>query len=204
MEHSIHEMLKFKLFRKNCWFLKKYIFRFLQITKNLFLYSAPAQAVQSGGTRTVANPKVNVNYVFVRTQNSVGGSNSVVVPPPKQKTLVYVLNQRAGAQSQQVIEVPSAPVKPEVFFVNYDQGDDTQLPGGVSLQQALSQSQQQGQVIGGGGFSSGGGFSPGGGFSTGGGGFSSGGFSSGGISSGGFSSGGISSGGFSSGGNYGK
>ena len=94
-----------------------------------------------------ANPKVHVNYVFVRTQNSAGGSNAVVVPPPKQKTLVYVLNQRAGAQGQQVIEVPSAPVQPEVFFVNYDEGDDTQLPGGVSLQQALSQSAQQGQTI---------------------------------------------------------
>ena len=182
------------------------------------MYSAPVQAVQSGGTRVTANPKVHVNYVFVRTQNSAGGSNAVVVPPPKQKTLVYVLNQRAGTQGQQVIEVPSAPVQPEVFFVNYDEGDDTQLPGGVSLQQALSQSQQQGQTIGagGGGFSSGGGgfSSGGGGFSSGG--ISSGGFSSGGISSGGFSSGdilsggfssgdsGFSSGGISSGGNYGK
>merc|ERR1712105_577860 len=91
---------------------------------------------------------------FVRTQNSVGGSNAVVVPPPKQKTLFYVLNRRPDALNQEVIEVPSAPVKPEVFFVNYDQGDDTQLPGGVSLQQALSQSVQQGQTIHGSGGSS--------------------------------------------------
>jgi len=118
-----------------------------QITRNLFLYSTPAQSVETLPPRHIPNPKVHLNYVFVRTQNSVGGSKAVVVPPPKQKTLVYVLNKRPDALNQEVIEVPSTPTQPEVFFVNYDQGDDTQLPGGISLQQALSQSVQQGQTI---------------------------------------------------------
>jgi len=118
-----------------------------QITRNLYLYSAPQQTVETLPPSHIPNPKVHLNYVFVRTQNSVGGSNAVVVPPPKQKTLVYVLNKRPDALNQEVIEVPSNPTQPEVFFVNYDQGDDTQLPGGVSLQQALSQSVQQGQTI---------------------------------------------------------
>merc|ERR1719446_1449609 len=92
-----------------------------QVTRNLYLYKAPQQSDQTLPPRNIPNPKVHLNYVFVRTQNSVGGSNAVVVPPPKQKTLVYVLNRRPDALNQEVIEVPSAPVKPEVFFVNYDQ-----------------------------------------------------------------------------------
>jgi len=118
-----------------------------QITRNLYLYAAPAMRVETLPARNLPNPKVHLNYVFVRTENAVGGSRPVVVPPPKQKTLVYVLNRRPTAAQQEVIEVPAQPTKPELFFVNYDEGDDTQLPGGVSLQQALSQSVQQGQVI---------------------------------------------------------
>jgi len=118
-----------------------------QVTRNLYLYAAPAMRVETLPARNLPNPKVHLNYVFVRTENAVGGSRPVVVPPPKQKTLVYVLNRRPTAAQQEVIEVPAQPTKPELFFVNYDEGDDTQLPGGVSLQQALSQSVQQGQVI---------------------------------------------------------
>jgi len=133
-----------------------------QVTRNMYLYRAPTQHVETIPARYVSNPKVHLNYVFVRTQNAVGGSRPVVVPPPKQKTLVYVLNRRPSTAQQEVIEVPSAPTRPELFFVNYDEGDDAQLPGGVSLQEALSQSVQQGQTIHGrGGFSSSGGFSSG-------------------------------------------
>ena len=162
------------------------------------MYSAPAQAVEILPPSHIPNPKVHLNYVFVRTQNSVGGSNAVVVPPPKQKTLVYVLNKRPDALNQEVIEVPSAPVKPEVFFVNYDQGDDTQLPGGVSLQQALSQSVQQGQTIQGSGGSSLGSIGGGhiGGGSIGGGSFIGGGSIGGGSIGGGSFIGGGSSGGY--------
>merc|ERR1719209_333893 len=166
-----------------------------QVTRNLFLYSAPALSAPAGRPANLPPPKVYYNYVFVRTPQIQGGANAIVAPAPKQKTLVYVLSKRPGAQDQQVLQVDSTPTKPEVFFVNYDQGDNSQLPGGVSLQEALSQSVQQGQVIQGfGGFGGSGGFSSGG--------FSDGGFSSGGIiSDGGFSSGGIiSDGGFSSGG----
>jgi len=118
-----------------------------QITRNMYLYAAPAVNVETLPARNLPNPKVHLNYVFVRTENAVGGSRPVVVPPPKQKTLVYVLNRRPSAAQQEVIEVQQTPTAPELFFVNYDEGDDTQLPGGVSLQQALSQSVQQGQVI---------------------------------------------------------
>jgi len=150
-----------------------------QVTRNLFLYQAPAQGPAQVNPASIPARKVHYNFVFVRTANGAGGVRPVVAPAPEQKTLVYVLSKRPSAQNQQVIEVPHNPTQPEVFFVNYDnEGDNTQLPGGVTLQQALSQSAQQGQVIQGG---SGGGFSGGvgGGFSGG----ISGGFS-GGVSGG--------------------
>ncbi|XP_018027515.1 uncharacterized protein LOC108682786 [Hyalella azteca] len=127
------------------------------ITRNLYLYNAPAQTVTYGPPPILPDPKVHFNYVFVRTPAVQPGPRPVVVPPPQQKTLVYLLSQRPGAVGQEVIEVPSTPTQPEVYFVNYNDGDNPQLPGGIDLQTALSQSAAQGQVIGGdGGF--GGGF----------------------------------------------
>jgi len=155
-----------------------------EVTRNLYLYAAPRQQIETRAPKHIPNPKVHLNYVFVRTEGGVGGAQPVVVPPPKQKTLVYVLNKRLNAQEAEVIEVPANPTQPEVFFVNYEEGEDTQLPGGVSLQQALSQSLQQGQniqALGGGSGGSGG---------------ISGGFIDGGIIGGGSIGGGVSSGGF--------
>lgn len=161
-----------------------------QISRNIFLYAAPpAQQIRVGPAPHLPDPKVHYNYVFVRTPETRGGVRPIVVPPPQQKTLVYVLNKRPGAQNQEVIEVPSTPTQPEVFFVNYAAGDNPQLPGGIDLQQALSQSQQQGRIIDG-GVAVGGGFAAGGGGVIGGGG---GGFVSGGGRGSGFGGGSISS-----------
>ena len=158
-----------------------------QVTRNIFLYGAPpAQQIRVGPAPPLPDPKVHYNFVFVRTPEVRGGARPVVVPPPQQKTLVYVLSKRPDAQNQEIIEVPSTPTQPEVFFVNYAQGDNPQLPGGIDLQEALRQSAQQGQIIDGGSGGSGFGGAVGGGFVAGG---AAGGFVSGG-SSGGFISGG--------------
>jgi len=125
-----------------------------QITRNMFLYAAPAvQAPRTIPAQVNAQAKAHLNFVFIKVNGGSSSSKPLVVPPPKQKTLVYVLSKRPAAGQQQVIEVPATPTKPELFFVNYNDGDDTQLPGGVSLQQALAQSVQQGEVVqaGGGG-----------------------------------------------------
>jgi len=142
-----------------------------KVTRNLFLYTAPKHQVETLKPKDIPSPKVHVNYVFVRTQDNISSRRPVVVPPPKQKTLVYVLSRRPSAAEQEVIEVDSKPIAPELFFVQYNEGEDAELPGGVSLQEALSASVQEGTA-----FSSGGG--------------SSGESSSGGGSSGSFSSGG--------------
>jgi len=119
-----------------------------QITKNIYLYAGQeAQAAAAGKAIIKANPKVHINYVFVKSAGSVAASAPVVVPPPKQKTLVYVLSRRVAAGKGEVINLDSKPTKPQVYFVNYEEGDTADLPGGVSLQEALSQSVQQGQTI---------------------------------------------------------
>jgi len=121
------------------------------VTRNIFLYAAPKLTAQVGPRPALPAPKVHYNFVFVRTPTLAGGSRAIVAPAPKQKTLVYVLSKRPGAAETEVLQTDFKPTRPEVFFVNYNQGDNAALPGGVSLQEALSQSVQQGQVINGGG-----------------------------------------------------
>ena len=95
-------------------------------------------------------PEVNIDVVFVKTPEGVVGGKPVVVPPPEQKTVVYVLSKRPTV-GQEVIEFPTVPQEPEVFFVNYDEKDNPVLPGGISLQQALQQAaQSEGGIIDGG------------------------------------------------------
>ena len=74
-----------------------------------------------------------------------------MVPPPLQKTLIYVLNKAGEIEEQRVIEMDSPVQQPEVYYVNYNEGDNPTLPGGIDLNSALATSAQQGQVVGGGG-----------------------------------------------------
>ncbi|XP_047487113.1 ATP-dependent RNA helicase A-like [Penaeus chinensis] len=167
-----------------------------QVNSRVFLYDAPPNQVSSGKPPYIPKPKLERNIVFVRLPEAGQGPEPIVVPPPRQQHVLFVLNKQSE-QGQQVIEVPAQPpADPEVFFVNYAEGENPTLPGGVDLQTALSAaSQGGGQVVGGGGGGGsgggiGGGF--GGGSGSGFGGGSGGGF--GGGSGGGF--GGGSGGGF--------
>ncbi|KAB7498644.1 hypothetical protein Anas_02825 [Armadillidium nasatum] len=164
-----------------------------EVTRNIFVFQAPEQT----SNRQIDNPatpkpKLNYNIVFVRTPEGPEGYEPVVIPPAQQKTIVYVLSKDEEETGPQVIQMPDIqPHAPEVFYINYREGDNPQLPIGVDLQTALAQAiTEQGQQILGGGGGSGGSFSGG----------SSGGFISGGGSGGSFSGG---SGGFISGGGSG-
>merc|ERR1712126_410864 len=117
------------------------------ITRNLYLYKAPDMKLTYKPATHFPDPKVHYNHVFVRTPDMGVGPRPIVAPAPQQKTLVYLLSKRPGAIDQEVIEVPANPTNPEVYFVKYSDGENTQLPGGVDLQTALSQAAQQGQVI---------------------------------------------------------
>nr|XP_027223498.1 uncharacterized protein LOC113815670 [Penaeus vannamei] len=163
-----------------------------QVNNRVFLYDVPPNQASSGQAPYIPKPKLERNIVFVRLPDGAQGPEPIVVPPPRQQHVLFVLNKQSE-QGQQVIEVPAPPpANPEVFFVNYAEGENPTLPGGVDLQTALgAASQGSGQVVGGGG---GGGI--GGGFGGGIGGGSGGGFG-GGFGEAGF--GGGSGGGFGGG-----
>ncbi|XP_037791519.1 H/ACA ribonucleoprotein complex subunit gar1-like [Penaeus monodon] len=180
-----------------------------RVNRKVYLYDAPpAPPISHGPPPYIPEPTIDTNIVFIRTPEGGQGPDPIIVPPPQQKHVLYVLNKQTQ-QGQEVIEVPAPPAtSPEVYFVNYADGENPVLPSGVDLQSALNAaSQGGGQVIGGGG---GGGFGVGGGVGGGfgggigdgfGGGVVGGGFVSGGDS-GDFISGG-SGGGFVSGGGFG-
>ncbi|XP_042885041.1 probable H/ACA ribonucleoprotein complex subunit 1 [Penaeus japonicus] len=99
-----------------------------------------------------ATPKVENNILFVRVPEDAPPSEPIIVPPPKQTNVVYVLNKQEE-EAQQVIEVtPHPAADPEIYFVNYQEGENPTLPLGVDLETALSvASAAGGEVIGDGG-----------------------------------------------------
>ncbi|CAL4088822.1 unnamed protein product, partial [Meganyctiphanes norvegica] len=135
------------------------------VSRNIFVYAAPAVPKQQGPAPEIPKPKIEYNIVFVRTPEKAEGAEPIIVPPPQQKTLVYVLSKKGDAVGPQVIEVPAGPGhQPEVYYVNYEDGENPTLPGGIDLQTALSSATTTGQIIGGGagtGLGGGSGNSPG-------------------------------------------
>ena len=119
-----------------------------EITRNVFLYAAPRKERRFRARITAPKPKLEYNIVFVRNPITQEDIEPIVVPPPQQKTLVYVLNKKSDDKVQGIIEAPSHPkLQPEVYFVNYDEGENPELPGGVDLRSALQEMVLEGTVI---------------------------------------------------------
>nr|XP_027206530.1 uncharacterized protein LOC113800010 [Penaeus vannamei] len=119
-----------------------------RVNRRVFLYDVPSN-VQTSGPVNIPEPRVETNVLLIRTPEGGLGPQPVVIPPPRQQHVVYVLNKQSS-QDQRVIEVPSSgPSTPEVYFVNYADGENPTLPSGVDLQTALqSASQGTGQDVG--------------------------------------------------------
>lgn len=109
------------------------------ITRNIFVYNAPKRPRQANKPRpNIPPPKAYLNIIFVRLPEREE-SEPIIIPPPNQKSIVYVLNKNNGGNfRQEVIEVAGPPPKaPEVYFVNYKEGENPTLPIGVDLKTAL-------------------------------------------------------------------
>ncbi|XP_063593912.1 uncharacterized protein LOC134770913 [Penaeus indicus] len=117
--------------------------------RRVFLYEVPPNTVFSSAPTNIPEPTVDTNILLIRTPHGFLGPDPVVVPPPRQQHVVYVLNEQSE-YGQRVIEVTAPPpANPEVYFVNYAEGENPTLPSGVDLQSALSAaSQGDGQIIG--------------------------------------------------------
>lgn len=109
-----------------------------KITRKVFVVSVPKQEQERADIiPNLPPPRVEHNVLFVRLPEGGFGPEPVVIPPPRQENIIYVLNKQ-GDQTQRVIEVPAhPPSEPEIYFVNYDEGDNPTLPGGLDLQTAL-------------------------------------------------------------------
>ncbi|XP_042879571.1 uncharacterized protein LOC122257994 [Penaeus japonicus] len=120
------------------------------ITRKVFVFNVPQQ--ESEGNASLPElppPKVEHNILFVRLPEAGEGPEPIIVPPPRQNNIVYVLNKQ-NEQTQRVIEVPAPPPsEPEIYFVDYEEGENPTLPGGVDLLTALgSASETGGEVVG--------------------------------------------------------
>ncbi|XP_064090455.1 ATP-dependent RNA helicase A-like [Macrobrachium nipponense] len=119
-----------------------------QVTRNVFVYTAPAQPIHYGPPPPIPPPKQDFNIIFIRTPEVPIGPEPIILGPPEQNNIVYVLSKRPDVQGQKVIEVPAPPPKsPQVYFVNYGDGENPTLPGGIDLQTALGSAAAAGGAV---------------------------------------------------------
>ncbi|XP_047487193.1 pupal cuticle protein 36-like [Penaeus chinensis] len=119
------------------------------VNRKVFVFDVPEQKRPLGPPPSVPPPRVDHNILFVRLPEEGEGPEPIVIPPPRQENIVYVLNKK-DEQVQRVIEVPAHPPSdPEIYFVNYEEGENPTLPIGVDLNTALgSAAEAGGRVIG--------------------------------------------------------
>ncbi|XP_047487207.1 uncharacterized protein LOC125038015 [Penaeus chinensis] len=120
-----------------------------EITRKVYLFNVPEQEQSVGPPPSLPPPAVEHNILFVRLPEEGPAPEPIVLPPPRQNNIVYVLNKQ-DQQVQRVIEVPAQPqADPEIYFVNYQDGENPTLPIGVDLETALSSAAAAGgQVLG--------------------------------------------------------
>ncbi|XP_037791972.1 pupal cuticle protein 36-like [Penaeus monodon] len=121
-----------------------------EITRKVYMFNVPEQEQVVGPPPSLPPPVVDHNIVFVRLPEEGPAPEPIVLPPPRQNNIVYVLNKQ-DQQVQRVIEVPAQPqADPEIYFVNYQDGENPTLPIGVDLETALSSAAAAGgQILGG-------------------------------------------------------
>ncbi|XP_071543426.1 uncharacterized protein [Panulirus ornatus] len=155
------------------------------VSTDVYVFTAPETPQSLGPPPDIPVPKVEQRVLFIRVPEQGLAQDPIVVPPPQQKNIVYVLSKHQR-QEPQIIHAPAPEQRiPEVYFVSYGKGDNPTLPYGEDLHSSLSSATSQGgdyiigsaagagsgSYVGGGGrISSGNGFLNDGGFVSGGGG----------------------------------
>lgn len=111
-----------------------------KITRTVYVFTAPEEPQPPiSPPPIVPPPRVEENIVFVRVPEAGPAPDPIILPPPRQEQIVYVLNKNDGGGGQRVIEVTAPPPSdPEVYFVNYEEGENPTLPIGVDLETALN------------------------------------------------------------------
>lgn len=103
-----------------------------KIRRNIFVFEAPEPQRYRGPPPILPPPKVLKNHIFIRL-DARQEPNPIILPPPRQNSIIYVLN-KIRKPSQSVIEVTTPPpLDPQVYFVNYKEGENPVLPDGKDL-----------------------------------------------------------------------
>ena len=118
-----------------------------QVSQKVYAFVAPPVEVpEFVPPAEIPDPKIEYSVVFVRTPEQPDQPDPIVVPSPQQQSVVYVLNKNKPVE-QKVIEAPShPPLAPEVFYINYKDGENPELPGGIDADNAFRRA-EVGQVI---------------------------------------------------------
>lgn len=117
------------------------------INRRLFLYRVPGNSASINRPQIMREPKVERNFIFVRLPGDVQRREPVILPPAEQQYIVYVLRKQSK-QDQRVVDVPAPPPsEPEVFFVNYSDGEEPTLPGGVNFKRSFDSAFQDGGPV---------------------------------------------------------
>ncbi|MCL4150055.1 UNVERIFIED_CONTAM: hypothetical protein GTU68_025256, partial [Idotea baltica] len=108
------------------------------VSQNVYVYGSPESFRNRGSTPKpdIPNPKIEYNVVVIRSDESEEDDGPIIIPPPEQKTVVLVLKKDKG-NKRKIIEVEAKDENPEVYFVNYKDGENPELPGGIDLRTAL-------------------------------------------------------------------
>ncbi|XP_053627679.2 uncharacterized protein [Cherax quadricarinatus] len=127
-----------------------------QVTRNLFLYKVPPATPIVAPRPNVPPPRVEDNILLIQFPEELLGQEPIVVPPPQQRNVVYVLNKRPHHDHKLIHAPGPEQPAPEVYFVNYAEGENPALPSGGDLQSALkTASEGGGELIGSSGSSAG-------------------------------------------------
>ena len=109
-----------------------------RINRRVFLYDIPRNYKINQAELNIPEPEIDTNVILIRTPTELLAPKPIIVPPPQQNHVVYVLNKQLE-QDQRVIQVTAPPPSnPEVFFVNYEEGENPVLPIGVDLETAVN------------------------------------------------------------------
>ncbi|XP_063841069.1 uncharacterized protein LOC135089432 [Scylla paramamosain] len=110
-----------------------------EVTRDLYVFSIPDTPRRpSKPLPTLPPPRVQEHVLFIRAPEGGHAAQPLLVPPPAQKSVVYILREESPDEEPRVIQVPAPPpARPEVFFVNYEDGENPSLHGGLDLQQVL-------------------------------------------------------------------
>ncbi|XP_071543443.1 uncharacterized protein [Panulirus ornatus] len=124
-----------------------------KVSQQVFVFTAPEQPPVVGPPPVIPPPEIITKFLFIRAPEPAPPLEPLIVGPPTEKSVVYVLHKSEANQGQRVIQVPQPPpTQPEVYYVNYRDGENPVLPNGVDLQSALGAAAPGGgQLVGGGG-----------------------------------------------------